>query len=189
MAWKTSGDNASQSYSPPLVRTMAGRPQMVLPGNSAVTSYDPRTGRVLWKVDGLASDAVITPVYNEKAGLLLSTTSWPKRLFVAIRPDGEGNVTAAKVAWRNTEGTPYVPSPIAVDDWFFASSFQDKALYCYEAATGKVLWKEAAAGLHHASPVVAAGLVYFQNDQGVTRVFRAAATYQEVARNELGEPT
>lgn len=189
VAWKTPGDNASQSYSPPLVRTMAGRAQMVLPGNSAVTSYDPRTGRMLWKIGGVASDAVITPVYSEKAGLLLSTTSWPSRLFVAIRPDGEGDVTATKVAWRNAEGTPYVPSPVAVDDWFFASSFQDKALYCYEAATGKVLWKQAGAGLHHASPVVAAGLVYFQSDAGVTRVFRAAAAYEEVAVNELGEPT
>jgi outer membrane protein assembly factor BamB len=188
VAWKTPGDPPTQSYSPPLVRQMSGRFQMVLPGNAAVTSYDPRTGKVLWKVDGLATDAVITPVYHEKAGLVLSTSSWPSRLFLAIKPDGDGLVTTTKVVWKTTEGTPYVPSPIAVGDWFFASSFADKALYCLEAATGKVLWKEPA-GLHHASPVTAGGLVYFQNDAGVTRVFRAAATYSEVARNELGEKT
>jgi len=39
------------------------------------------------------------------------------------------------------------------------------------------------------SPVVAAELVYFQNDAGVAHVFRAAAAYEEVAVNELGEAT
>jgi len=185
--WKTLGAPPTQSYSPPLVRTFAGRAQMIVPGNAAITSYDPRTGKVLWTVDGLPTDHVMTPVYNEKADLILSTSSWPARQFLAVKPDGEGVVTSTKVVWKNAAGAPYVPSPIAVDDWFFSSSFADKALYCYEAATGKVLWKELGAGLHHASPVSAAGLVYFQNDAGVTRVFRAGATYTEVARNELGE--
>lgn len=186
--WKTKCENPTQSYSPPLVREMAGRLQLIAPGNKGVTSYDPRTGKVLWVVDGLADDSVATPVYHEKSGLVLSFTSWPSKVLVATKPDGQGNVTASKVAWKTSEGAPYVPSPIAVGDWFFTSSFGGKAAYCFEAATGAILWKEPM-GLHHASPVAANGLVYFLNDDGVTHVVKAGPKLELVARNELGEKT
>jgi len=81
-----------------------------------------------------------------------------------------------------------VPSPLAVGDWFFTSSYVGKAAHCYEAATGKILWKEPM-GLHHASPVTANGLVYFLNDDGVMHVVRAGPQFELVARNELGEKT
>jgi outer membrane protein assembly factor BamB len=186
--WKTPCENPTQSYSPPLIREMSGRVQMVTPGDKAVTSYDPRTGKMLWVVDGLADDSVITPVYHEKAGLVLSCTSWPSKVLLAIQPDGQGNVTSSKVVWRTSEGAPYVPSPIAVGQWFFTSSYSGKAAHCSEAATGKILWKEPM-GLHHASPVSANGLVYFLNDDGVMHVVKAGPKFELVARNELGEKT
>lgn len=186
--WKVQRTNATQSYSKPLIQQMAGRVQMVVPGNKSVTSYDPRDGRELWVVDGPSEDCVLTPVYNRRADLVLSGSSWPKRALLAIKPDGEANVTQTKVAWTTTEGAPYVPSPVAVDDWFFTSGFATKEGFCFEAATGKVLWHEKM-GLHHASPVTAKGLVFFLNDDGVMHVVRAAGEYELVARNELGEKT
>ena len=186
--WKTLCENPTQSYSPPLIREMGGRVQMIVPGNKAVTSYDPRTGKMLWVVDGLADDSVITPVYHEKTDLVLSCTSWPTKVLLAIKPDGQGKVTSSKVVWKTSEGAPYVPSPLAVGDWFFTSSYGGKAAHCYEAATGKILWKEPM-GLHHASPVTANGLVYFLNDDGVMHVVRVGPQFELVARNELGEKT
>ena len=187
--WKTPCENPTQSFSPPLIRKMAGRLQMITPGNKAVTSYDPQTGKVLWTVDGLADDSVVTPVYHEKADLVLSCTSWPNKVLLAIKPDGQGNVTSSKVGWKTSEGAPYVPSPISVGDWFFTSSFAGgRAAYCYEAATGTILWKEPM-GLHHASPVTANGLLYFLNDDGVMHVVKANSKFELVARNELGEKT
>ena len=103
-------------------------------------------------------------------------------------PDGQGDVTESKVAWRSTEGAPYVPSPISVGDWFFTASADTKEAFCFEAATGKVLWHEKM-GLHHASPVAAEGRLYFLNDEGVAHVVKAGPTYELVARNELGEKT
>jgi outer membrane protein assembly factor BamB len=186
--WKVQRDKPSQSYSPPLIRELAGRPQMVVAGNKTITSYDPRSGRRLWFVDAPATDSVATPTYNEKAGLVLNCTSWPKRALLAIRPDGNGEVTQDKIVWTTTEGAPYVPSPISVGDWFFTSSYATKEAYCYDAATGKVLWREKT-GLCHASPVSANGLVYFLNDDGVACVLKAGPQPEVVARNELGEKT
>jgi outer membrane protein assembly factor BamB len=185
--WKTPGNNPTQSYSPPLVREMAGRAQMIVLGNKAVTSYDPSTGKVLWVVEGASSDSVITPVFNDKAGLLLTCSSWPDRVLFGIRPDGQGDVTATKVVWRTKEGAPYVPSLITAGEWLFASS-AGKVTHCYEAATGNILWKEPM-GLHHASPVAVNGLLYFLNDDGVMHVVKAGSKFELVARNELGEKT
>ena len=186
--WKVPRQNPTQSYSAPLICEMAGRMQMVVPGNKAVTSLDPRSGQILWLTDGPSEDCVITPVYNEKTGLVLSCSSWPKRVLQAIKPDGSGNVTDTKVVWSSTEGSPYVPSPISVGNWFFTTDFAAREACCFEAATGKILWREKM-GLHHASPITANGLVYFLNDDGVAHVIKAGPTFELLARNELGEKT
>jgi outer membrane protein assembly factor BamB len=130
---------------------------------------------------------VVTPVYNERAGLLLTSTSWPDKTLMAISPDGEGNVTGAKLAWSTKTGAPYVPSPLSAEGFFFTAA-NNKEAHCFEAATGKILWHEPM-GTHHASPVYAAGLVYFLNDEGVAHVVKAASKYELVERNEIGEKT
>ena len=184
--WKTPRENPTQSYSTPLIGKIAGRNQLVVAGNKAVTSYDPATGKQLWVTDGPSEDCVASPVYNEKANMILSSSSWPKKVLVAIKPDGDGNVTKSKLVWSSPQGAPYVPSPIAIGDWFLTSCFENKDTYCFEAATGKILWHQKMAQ-HHASPVTANGLIYFLDDDGVMNVIKASATYELVSRNELGE--
>jgi outer membrane protein assembly factor BamB len=61
--------------------------------------------------------------------------------------------------------------------------------YCYDAATGDIVWKAGTAGRHHASPVTADGLVYFLNDEGQMNIVRAGSKFELVATNELGEET
>ena len=171
--WGVQPQRLAQAFSSPLVRQMAGRQQMIVATNSKITSYDPQYGAELWNVDGPSTEFVGTPVFSEKAGLVLCASSWPTRILEAIHPDGAGNVTSEKVVWQTKEGVPYVPSPIAVGDYCLTSSAK-KELCCYEAASGKIVWKQENFGLHHASPVAADGLVYFLNDDGVTHVVKPA---------------
>jgi outer membrane protein assembly factor BamB len=190
IVWRVEPKDRVQSFSAPLVGKMAGRFQMIVPGNSAISSYDPQNGKELWTTDGPSKEFIPTPVFNAKAGLVLGASSWPDRFLVAIKPDGQGNVTASKVVWKTKVGAPYVPSPIAVGDYFLSSSFDGKkSLCCLEAATGKLLWKQEGVRLHHASPVAANGLVYFLNDDGVAHVLKAGPSLELVAKNELGERT
>jgi outer membrane protein assembly factor BamB len=186
--WCVEPKKSIQSFGSPLVGKMAGRVQMIVPGNNAVTSFDPKDGKELWTTVGPAPEFVATPVFNAKAGLVLCGSSWPNRILVAIKPDGHGNVTSSKVVWKTPDGAPYVPSPIATGDYFLTSSSK-KALYCYDASRGDILWKRENMGLHHASPVVVNGLVYFLNDDGVMNIVKAGPTFELVARNELGEST
>jgi outer membrane protein assembly factor BamB len=94
-------------------------------------------------------------------------------------------VTETHIAWRTNKGVAYVPSPISEGDYFLVVSDSGVG-HCFEAATGRILWQERM-GEHHASLVSASGLVYFLNDEGVTRVVRPGATYELVAENRLGE--
>ncbi len=58
--------------------------------------------------------------------------------------------------------------------------------FCYEAANGKVLWREKL-GRHHASPVLVGGLVFFINDFGEVNVIKPGVAFERVAKYELGE--
>ena len=183
--WKTPRQNHTRSYCAPLIRTLAGKPQMVLSGDKCVASYDPATGKQHWVIDGPTEQFVASPVFNERAGLLFVTGGFPDHHILAINPDGVGNVTQTKIVWRTTKGVSYVPSPISEGDYFLVVSDTGVA-HCFEAKTGRIVWTERT-GEQHASLVCAGGLVYFLNDKGECRVVKPGPTYEQVALNELGE--
>jgi len=183
--WRIKRTHQGISYSAPLIRELAGRTQLIQCGDRCVTSFDPNTGQQLWTVDGPSEEFVATPVYSERAGLVFVSSSWPKQVLLAIRPDGSGDVTQTHVAWRDTKGAPYIPSFIVSGD-FLLSINNAGVAFCYEAASGKVLWQEKL-GRHHASPVLVGGLAFFINDNGEINVIKPGAQFERVAQYQLGE--
>jgi outer membrane protein assembly factor BamB len=183
--WRKNRTNKGISYSAPLIRQLAGRTQLIQCGDRCVAGFDPDTGEQLWTVDGPSQEFVATPVYSEKAGLVFISSSWPKCVLLAIRPDGRGNVTETHIAWSDTKGAPYVPSMIVAGD-FLLSVNRGGTAFCYEAATGEVLWQQKL-GRHHASPVLVGGLVFFINDNGQVNVIKPGSQFERVATYELGE--
>ncbi len=183
--WRVPRTHQGISYSAPLIRELAGRPQLIQCGDRCVASFDPDTGKQLWTVDGPSEEFVATPTYSERAGLVFISSSWPKQVLLAIRPDGSGNVTGTHIAWRDSKGAPYVPSLLVAGD-FLLSINNGGVAFCYEAATGKVLWQEKL-GRHHASPVLVNGLVFFINDNGTVNVVKPGPKFERMAQYELGE--
>jgi outer membrane protein assembly factor BamB len=184
--WRVDRTHRGISYSAPFIREMAGHVQLIQCGDRCVASFDPDDGKLLWTVDGPSEEFVATPTYGEKTGLVYISSSWPERHLLAIRPDGHENVTQSHVIWRDSKGAPYIPSLMVVGD-FLLSINSPGVAFCYEAATGKVLWQERL-GRHHASPVLIDGLVYFINDQGEIDVVKPGATFDRVGKYGLGEP-
>ena len=183
--WKVSHENPTHSFSTPIFREMSGKMQMIFLGNKEVASYDPDDGSKYWFVDGPSLDFAASPVYNEKTGLILISSAWPQRYLLAIKPDGTGNVTQSHVVWRTSEGAYYVPSPVCTDDYLF-STMTNGRVYCTEIATGKILWTEDM-GKQYSSPVLADGLVYMPNDEGMITVIKPGPTFDPIARNSIGE--
>ena len=185
VVWKVPHDKPAHSFSTPIFRNMSGKMQMIFCGNKEIASYNPTDGSKYWFVSGPSEDFCSSPVYNEKSGLVLVSSAWPVRILVAIKPDGSGDVTKSHIVWQSREGAYYVPSPVSIDNFLFTTMTTGK-VHCIEAATGKILWAENL-GLQYSSPVLANGLVYMPNDNGVITIIKPGAKFEYIAKNSIGE--
>ena len=183
--WRIERPNHTRSYCVPLIRDIDGRTQMVLSGTMCVTSYDPRTGKLLWIIDGPTEQFVASLVFSDKTGVLYMTGGFPEHHLLAIKPDGNGNVTDTHVVWRTNKGVSYVPSPIIEGDHFLIVSDSGVA-HCFDAKSGDILWEERLRE-HHASLASAEGRVYFVNDFGILRAIQPGKDYKLLAESDLKE--
>ncbi len=181
---KTPRENHTRSYCTPIIREIAGRTQMILSGNKCIASYDPHDGQRHWIIDGPTEQFVASMVFN--GDLLFMTAGFPQHHMLAIRPDGQGNVTSTHIAWRTEKGASYVPSPIAAGDYFLVVSDGGIAS-CFAATTGERLWMERLGPHYSTSLVSSGGLVYFLADSGVTKVVRPGPQLEVVAENAIDE--
>ncbi len=190
--WKTDRPNKTRSYCTPIIRKIDGRNQMILSGSLSVASYDPDTGKQHWLIDGPTEQYVASLVYNETLNLLFLTCGFPEKHMMAIDPTGSGNVTKTHVVWRDTAGASYVPSPIAIDDYFLVVADNGVAS-CFDAKSGKRFWrerllpKEAGDPGHSASLITANGLAYFTGDSGWITVVKPGPELEIVAQSQVGE--
>src|SRR5437763_16408559 len=103
-----------------------------------------------------------------------------------IRPYCDGNNTNTHVVWHSTQAMAYVPAPIAYDKYFFMVNDNGVAS-CWEAATGRLQWKERLGRHHSASPVRVGELLYFLDDDGQMFVLKASNRFQIAAKNYLDD--
>ncbi len=185
IVWKIPHERPAHSFSTPIFRNIAGKMQMIFCGNREIASYNPTDGSKYWFVSGPSEDFCSSPVYNEKCGLVFVSSAWPLINLVAVKPDGQGDVTKTNIVWQSRKGGFYVPSPVCTDDYLFTTMTNGK-VHCMEAATGKVLWIEDL-GMQYSSGVLANGLVYMPNDNGVITVIKPGPTFSLIARNSIGE--
>jgi hypothetical protein len=109
------------SFSTPLVITVAGRPQVVTAGSGVVSALDPKDGVELWRVYyGQGYSVVPRPVFGH--GLIFISTGFDRPSVLAIRPDGQGDVSDTHVAWSLSKGAPNTPSLLLVGDELYMIS-------------------------------------------------------------------
>lgn len=183
--WKVDHDKPAHSFSTPIFREMDGKKQMIFCGNKEIASYNPEDGSRYWWVNGPSEDFCSSPVYSERLGLVLVSSAWPQRHLLAIKPDGKGDVTDSHVVWQTTKGAYYVPSPVCTDEYLF-TTMTNGQVHCIEIATGNIVWKEDL-GKQYSSSVLANGLVYMPNDEGVITVIKPGTQFEMVAQNSIGE--
>jgi outer membrane protein assembly factor BamB len=174
--------DARRAFCTPLIINVAGKDQVVIPGAFCVYCYDPMTGREIWRLKIGGYSNVPRPLFAH--GLVYVCTGFATPDLIAIRPDGEGDVTKTHVAWRHRKNVSNVPSPVIVGERLFMISDPGIAT-CLEAKTGKVLWSERLGGTYTASLLAAGNTVYAFEDSGKTILFEAADTFKELGRNEL----
>lgn len=110
-------------------------------------------------------------------------------MLYAVKPDGaKGDVTGTNVAWTSSKAVPHSASMLVLGDELYFVSDAGIAT-CADAKTGEVHWSERLGGGFSASPVAAEGRVYFQNETGSTFVLKAGKTFEQIAKNDIGDAT
>jgi len=182
--WKTQRrEPYDQSYTTPLIIQVNGRDQVVSIGAFRAASYDPLTGKEIWRVrygDGFSN--VPRPVFSH--GLVFIGTGFQEPSMLAVRPTGTGDVTGTHIAYTIERGAPFTPSPIIVGDEFYMVSDIGVAS-CLDVATGKVHWQQRVPGNYSASPVFADNRIYFLSEEGVATVIAPGKEFRRLAANSL----
>lgn len=187
--WKTPRNTRASktfSFATPLAAAIDGKLTVVSPYSGFVGGYDPSNGKEMWRVAyGEGYSVVPRPVYAH--GLLFIGSGFDRPVVYAINPSGlSGDATEKAVVWKEAKGAPNTPSLLVVGDEVYYVSDAGIAT-CADAKTGKVYWGERLGGGFSASPVVAEGRIYFQNEEGIGFVVKAGKEFQLLSKNPLGE--
>ena len=176
------GGDFRKAYSTPLIVDFKGTKQMITVGSKAAYAHDPQSGRELWKLDHVGFSPAARPV-SDGTNVFISTGNG-KAEMIAVRLGGKGTLTEADILWRNSRGTPRMPSPVLVGELLFLLSDGGIAT-CLETATGKELWQERLGGECAASMLSVGDRLYCFSQDGKATVLKAARTFEIVAVSRL----
>jgi outer membrane protein assembly factor BamB len=184
VAYGTNNGDTKKAFCTPLVIEAAGKTQLISPTSKAALAYDPRTGKEIWRVRYSSFSVAAMPLFGQ--GLVYINTGFGKADLVAVRPDGEGDVTGTHVVWTTKKGIGSKPSQLLVGDLIF--NVHDSGIAnCLDAKTGEEIWNKRLGGEYSASPLYADGKVYFFSHEGAATVIKPDREYVELAKNHLDD--
>jgi outer membrane protein assembly factor BamB len=167
------------SWSSPVLVNTGKRTELMLVAEPYVASYDPATGKELWKIDCINGE--VGPSLAYANGIVFSVNDYSK--LSAIQTGDQ-----PKVLWENNEFLSDIPSPAATGKYLFlATSYGTVA--CYDAVSGQKYWDKDLGGNIFSSPVIADGKVYIIDRTGVAHIIQADKEFRLVGEPKLGEST
>jgi outer membrane protein assembly factor BamB len=171
-----------KAFSTPLIVDVNGKAQMISAGSRAVYGYDPKTGTELWKLAQADYSTASRPVYGQ--GIAFVSSGQGRAGLLAVRCDGQGDVSKTHLAWKTDTGAPKTTSPVLIDNLLYMVA-DDGGAQCLEAATGNVVWKGRVPGNFSASLIYGDGRLYASSVQGKTAVLKAGRAFEILATNTL----
>lgn len=119
----------------------------------------------------------------------LATVAKGENALLAVKANGRGDITESHVAWKQTKGLPYVPSPL-----FYRGNvylIKDGGMMSqFNAKTGEKVYEQeriGALGSYYTSPVAADGRIYVASLDGVVSVVDAGEKPTVLGRAEFKE--
>ena len=173
------------------------RTELIVIGRAHAVSYDPSSGKELWRMRGLTGQSTPSPVAAD--GLLFLATGSQgesNRPVFAVRPGASGDISLAKgeesnkfVAWFHPRASAYTSSPLVYRGRMYVVN-DNGILTVFDSQTGKEIYKARAGGSGNtfsASPWAADGKIYLLSEDGHTFVIEAGDKYVELSKNSVDE--
>lgn len=181
----TAEGDLRKAFATPHVERINGRWEMISLGAKAAYSYDPLTGKELWRVEERGQHSASTrPVLGD--GMIFFPTGFPTGQLFAVRLGGKGLITDTHVAWKVKRGVSNKPSILLVDGMIYMVGDTGIAS-CIDAKTGEQIWQQRIGGEYSASPVYANGLLWFFSEDGKTTALKPGRVFEKVAENRLDD--
>ncbi len=181
--------NEPTGWTTPLIVDVDGKPQVVVNATGKIRAYDLGSGAEIWSCSGMTVNAIPTPV--SEGGVVFATSGYRGASLLAIRLGQTGDLSDTdSVLWRHGKNTPYVPSPLLVDERIYLYSGNNAMLSVFDTKTGRpVIDAERIPGMNgvYASPVSAAGRVYLLGRDGATVVLKRSDQLEVLATNRLDD--
>lgn len=184
--WRQQRDEPT-TWVTPLVVTVGGKAQVIVPATNRIVAYDLESGAEVWTAPGLTMNVIPTPV---SAGDWLYTMSgFRGNALRAIRLSAAKGALAGPpaIAWSYDQDTPYVPSPLLYQGGLYFLKSNSGILTRLDAASGAPSFTQRLEAVPnvYASPVAADGRVYIAGREGATVVLKAGAAFEVLATNRL----
>jgi outer membrane protein assembly factor BamB len=208
-AWKVSRDDRT-SYCTPFVWKNKERTEIVTGAVRHVRSYDPANGKVLWEMSIPAptgggggfggrgfggGQANSSPTGDDEMIYFgISAGMGASGPLYAVKAGAKGDISLKSgdtssdfVAWSASRSGPAMSSPLVYQGYLYILSGQGGTLSCYEAKTGKSLYKERLPGSRGftGSPCAADGKIFCVNEDSQTYVIQAGKDFKVLSKNSL----
>jgi outer membrane protein assembly factor BamB len=170
------------SWASPIVVEAGGKTQVVALALPWAIGYAAADGTELWRVECLSGEVLPSPTFA--AGRLFIAS--PSEKLLAIRPDGQGDVTKTHVVWTTEDNIPDIASPVSNGELVFTVTTAG-VLTAFDAKDGKKQWDHDLDMEFHASPGLAAGRLYLFSQKGTALVVEAGREFHELFRAEMGD--
>ncbi len=183
--WRVKRDEKT-TYSTPYVWKNKIRTEVIACGKTA-RSYDPQTGKLLWELKMGGEQVIPSPVGNEELLFLGNAAGREtKAKLFAVKAGLDGDITNTGVAWVSEESGLGNPSPLLYKGRLYVIGGKGE-IAVLDAATGALKYQKRinAIGSVWASPWANNDRIYFLDEKGTTRAFKAGDAFELVAENKL----
>jgi outer membrane protein assembly factor BamB len=178
-----------KTWATPLLVRSGNRTELIASGAETIISYEPATGKEIWRSEGVRGHAIPSAVAGD--GLVFLSAGYPTKRTWAIKLGGSGDLTGSpQIAWRYDKGTAYVASPILYQGHLYLTNDQG-VLTCFDAKTGEVKYEGGrmpVPSTFTASPVAYEGKLLMTSEDGDSFIVKAGPQHEILGTNSLGEP-
>jgi outer membrane protein assembly factor BamB len=192
--WKTDRDEIP-SWGTPTVATTSKGEELIANASNFIRSYDPRTGKELWRLGKSSKITAPTPIFADDV-LVVASGRGPERPIFVVKAGARGDLTlpdgktsSDAIVWSRTGRGSYMPTPLIYKGILYVLA-NGGTFDAYNLKTGDELYRQRLPLVGNgfsASPIAADGKIYLPNEDGDILVVSAGEKFAHVTTNSMGE--
>lgn len=176
-------NGAQEGYTTPIPYETAERKEILLTGADTLSSHNPDTGEEIWRWSGLLNPSDSRTVVSAVVADSVVVTAGSQKMPVyAIKTGAKGEVKRDDIAWKVTEYTSNVSTPLYYGGLLYLLDGNKRYMTCVDPKSGEKKWQGPlnVTANFSASPTGADGKIYCLSEGGDVIVLAAGGSEMKV---------